>query len=260
MQKLQMKELEHFFRFCDNHSVLVDEDIIQYYEKIQADIDKLKNTQNKIRKKLGGYLNQDDAFPEDKYELTDYFLNYEDYETFFKRNERRNDTDIRDRRKRVKNKMLEIHKIVYPKVKCLGEECHWSEQHVTSLILPSVYNLGKVSWLGVRYGKTKKEIDAVNFSLGNDNKDEIRGFQKHGCIQFCVTPEGFEVNIFLAVRQDAIDRAYLLEKLDEKKIAITEEIKKLRGEGMTWVITSDSKMRIGNLKLMMKMRRVFVIS
>ncbi|MDA8227753.1 MAG: phospholipase D family protein [Desulfitobacterium hafniense] len=236
----KLAELERFFNYCDFNSTEVNNDVINYYLDYQAEIEALNKAQKKLRKKIKGYIHQDDAMDSDDYDIDDFYFSFSDYETFFNRNAPRDDMDIREQRKIVQNKMLAIHDKVYSKIKKLGVNCHWNPKHVTSVIRPCVYNKGRVGWLGIRYGKTKKEVDILNQWLDYKEKDEIKGFQKHGCLQFCIVPKGFEINLFLAVRHDAIDRAYVQEKMDQLEPRITKEISKLQGYGMTWEIYNDA--------------------
>ena len=235
----KLSEIERFFKYCDFHSTTVTEDIIKYYRDNQKEIEALKQAQKQLRKTLKGYIHQGDAMDPDDYEIDSYYFTFSDYETFFDRNVQRDDMDIRERRKIVQDKMLAIHKNIYPRIQKLNLYCHWNPNHITSLINPCVYNKGKVGWLGIRYGKSKKEVDILNQYLDSNEKDEIKGFQKHGCLQFCITPSGFEINLFLAVRHDAIDRAYVQEKIQQLKPKITKEISKLQGYSMTWEIYNE---------------------
>lgn len=214
--------------------------VIKYFIDHQAEIAKIKQENRKLMKKLKGFITFEDALDEDDYDIQDFYFNFEDYEVFFERNAKRSDSDIMERRANVRKKMLDIHSKVYPQIKQLGVNCHWNEKNITSMICPCEFNKGRVGWIGVRYGKLKKEIDVVNQSLGQNEKDEIKGFQKHGCMQFCIVPNGFEINLFLAVKHDAIDRSYLQGNLDKLKTQIETEINKLRGYGMLWEIQNES--------------------
>lgn len=236
----KLTEIEGFFRFCDYRATDVTEEVIQYYKDNQAEIEALQKAQKKLKKKIKGYIRQDDAMDPDDYSIEDYYFTFADYETFFKRNEARDDMDIREKRKVVQDKMLAIHEEVYPQIKKLGVNCHWNPKNISSILKPCEYNRGKVGWIGVRYGKTKKEVDVVNECLGKNEKDEIKGFQKHGCLQFCIVPNGFEINLFLAVRHDAIDRGHVQDKMNQLKPKITKEISRLQGYEMTWEIYNEA--------------------
>lgn len=213
--------------------------MIKYYKEHQDEIEALKQVQKKLRKKIKGYINQDDAIDLEDYNIEHYYLTFSDYETFFNRNAPRTDMDIMNQRKIVQDKMLSIHNNIYSRIKQLGLNCHWSSNNITSLIKPCVYNKERVGWIGIRYGKTKKEVDILNQGLSSKEKDEIKGFQKHGCLQFCIVPSGFEINLFLAVRHDAIDRAHVQEHIIQLAPNITKEIYKLKGNGMSWEIYND---------------------
>jgi HKD family nuclease len=178
----KINEVERFFKFCDFNATEVNDDIINYYKDNQEEIKELNRAQKKLKKKLKGYIHQDDELDPDDYDINDYYFNFSDYENFFARNEIRDDADIRERRKIVQNKMLAIHDKIYPQIKKLGVYCHWNPKHISSLIRPCEYNRGRVGWLGIRYGKSKKEVDVLNQYLDANEKDEIKGFQKHACL------------------------------------------------------------------------------
>jgi uncharacterized protein YktB (UPF0637 family) len=232
----QLTSVRKFLAFCECISIPLTSNIIDYYRENAAEIEELKITQKKLRRKLSGFIYKDDAILPDQYAIDDHYFNYEDYEIFFERNRMLNGSAIQEKRKLVQEKMLRIHEKIYPKVKKLGISCHKRPDNVTSLIIPSVYNHYMVAWMGVRYGKTPKEIDALNYGA---EKDDIYGFQKHGCLQFCLVDNGFEVNLFFAVKNDAVDRDYIGENIKKLKPKIEIELEKLQGYGMKWVINDD---------------------
>lgn len=229
------KDVASFFAYCRTRSLAVDDAMIAYYESITPQLKKLDDTQRGLHTQFRGYQRSSDPFDEHTYDFTNSFFKYEDYEVLFPRNQANsNNPDIQAQRKKLQQKLLQIHAQVYPEINKLGLFCHRSKDHITSLTFPCKYNHGKVGWMGVRYGKSPKEIDQLN--LGTESKEEEYGFQKHGCIQFCVGADGFEINLFHAVRHDAIDRAYLHENLKKQATSIIKEIEKLNGQGMVWRI------------------------
>ena len=131
----------------------MNEDIINWYIDIESELEELRKIQDKIRKKIFKPETKDDPFEEDEYDIKDYYFTFSDYETFFSRNECKEDNIIRSSRLEVKHKILDIHKSIYRKVKALDIDCHWNPNNITSLIRPCQYNKGRVAWLGVRYGK-----------------------------------------------------------------------------------------------------------
>lgn len=229
-----IESVTSFFAYCNRRAKEVDSEVIQYYKDNQAKIADLHRTQKKLSSTLMGFTRQDDAFPLDKYDLDGFYFGYEDYETFFTRNRKKSDSDIQAKRKRVQSKMLAIHQLLYPSIKKLGIAHHKRKENITSLIIPHPVNFGSVGWLGVRYGKTPPEVDVLN--AGKEKEDDTYGFQKHGCLQFSIGSAGFDINLFLAVRHGAIDRAYVHENMMSLKPKIESELVKLQGQGMEWVI------------------------
>ena len=231
----KLESLVKFFDFCEHKATPINDEIIEYYEENSEAIEELQIAQRKLRKKLNGYIHKDDALNEDELDIDKFYFTFEDYETFFVHNQTRDDIEIRERRKIVQDKMLAIHKKIYQTIKKMGIECHWRPENITSLINPCVFNKGRVGWMGIRYGKTKGEVAALNFNA----EDLTIGFQKHACLQYCIIPSGFEINLFLAVKHDAIDRAYLHENLKKLQPKIEKEIAKLKGYSMTWEIYDE---------------------
>lgn len=199
----------------------------------------LKNlieNKKKLEKEIYKFQNNDDAFDKDEYDLSNRYFNFDDYETLFLRNQSLEDIEINKRRKIIQNKILAVDKYIYKKVKKLGVYHHWRESNITSLIRPCVYNNGKVGWVGARYGKHEDEIKVLN---NGATKDEELGFQKHACLQYCITQYGVEINLFHAVKRDAVDRGYLHEKINSLAPNIIDEIDNLKGEYYVWYIDND---------------------
>lgn len=233
------KSVTSFFGACERIAQRVNAEVIQYYKDIQSDIEDLHKGQRRLSAKLTGFTHKDDSFSPDDYDIGNYYFNYEDYETFFPRNQKEAGAAIADKRKRVQTKMLSIHQQIYPSIKQLGIAHHKRKENITSLIVPHPINQYSVGWLGVRYGKTPPEVDVLN--MGKDKDDDIYGFQKHGCLQYSIGSDGFDINLFLAVRHDAIDRAYLHQHLTELKPKIESRLRKLQGQGMEWVIWDSAQ-------------------
>lgn len=232
-------KVDLFFEYCKNKSKEVDEEMIDWYMGIESELEQLRKVQNKIKKKIFQKEKQDDAFDEDDYNLDEYYFRYEDYELLFTRNMSKEDTTIKKSRADLRDKILEIHNLIYKDIKKLGINCHWRKENISSLIRPCMYNHYSVDWMGVRYGKTEDEVKGLN--VGVSSKDEELGFQKHACIQYAISPYGFEVNLFHSVPKEAIDRDYLHKKLIELDFrqSLEEELYKLKGYGFTWSIGSE---------------------
>lgn len=232
-----VRAINTFFDYCGNIATDVTAEVIQYYKNNQAKIKELHHSQKKLSAVLKGFTHQNDAFLPEEYDLTGFYFNYVDYETFFLRNRKKSSAEIKVKREQVQSKMLNIHKQIYPEIKKMGIAHHKRKENITSLIIPHPINQYTVGWLGVRYGKTSSEVDVLSKKVGKG--DDIYGFQKHGCLQYSIGSNGFEINLFLAVRHAAIDRDYLHENLGKLKSKIELELIKLKNQGMQWVIWNN---------------------
>jgi hypothetical protein len=228
-------KLNNFFDYCNSHSKAVDAKIIESYKNSIAEIEQLKGVSKQLKKKLYLFEKKDDPFDEDEYDLTNYYFTFEDYETLFPRFYKLNDINIRNRRVVIKNKLLGIQRKVNTELNKLNLYCHWNPKNITSLIEPNQFNHNEVTWVGVRYGKHKKEVDAFNSAGILDNDDAIH-FQKHACLQYSISGSCFQINLFHAVSGGAIDRWYLTENLSKLAPKIEAELAKLKGNGLKWVI------------------------
>ena len=230
--------IELFFAQCEKKSMPVDEDIITAYKKHAAELGELDDIRKKANKVFSKIFYPDDPFPESEYNFVNLYFKFKDYETFFPRNWEKGDSVILERRKEVQEKMLKIHERIYRKIKSMGIMHHKRTENITSSIVPSFWNNGQVAWLGVRYGKTPREIELINEGINKQEQDAY-GFQKNGCLQFSIGGYGFEVNLFLAVRNDAIDRSYLHKNIRDLEQKIIFEMSKIKGKGMEWVIDDE---------------------
>jgi len=239
----ELSQVSAFFDFCERKATSVNDEIIGYYKSIQGDVRELSRNQRTLTSLLTGFMKKDDAFAPDDYDINDYYFNFNDYETFFSRNAKKADSEIRKKRESVQKKMLSIHENVFPSIRKLGIFHHKRKDNITSLIIPHVVNKYTIGWIGVRYGKTPDEVDVLNINKEKD--DDVYGFQKHGCLQFSIHSNGFEISFFLAVRNGAIDRMWLNEngfkRLKEKRNKIEAELSKLKGHGFVWTVWNDGE-------------------
>lgn len=150
-----------------------------------------------------------------------YFTN-DDYQVFTEKNSAVKTSEMIQKRKALKNKMLKLHEKIYPEIEKIGLGCHDNSNNITSKIEPSKYN-GKINnWLLVRYGKTANELEPYF------------GFTKHACIQFGIFEnKGFVIELFLG-RCDGFDFGKINRVKNED---IESEIAKLQGYGMKWEIS-----------------------
>lgn len=252
-KEVNVEKLTYFFDYCKNNAVLSDVSIIEFYKELEEDMKELKNLQQQVRKKIKKRTTLNDSFQRDEYDLTDFFFTYEDYETLFRRNEQLKTNALKQRREEIRVKLLSIDRMLRKYTNKLDLYPHWNPHNITSSIEPNIFNRHRVSWLGIRYGKTEGEVKLLNTDLpktwdryeSSKGKNEQLGFQKHSCIQFCLVPHGFEVILFHAVANEAIDRGYVHDLIDNNKRAelkrIIRAVDKLKGKGFTWYISDPNK-------------------
>lgn len=157
-----------------------------------------------------------------------YFLDA-DYEIFTQANSNVKTAALDKKRKAVQSKLLKIHEAVYPRLQLLGIACHSDKRYITSDIKPNRFNGTFNSWLFVRYGRTKEEME--NFkAIGI-------GFTELACIQYGLFEgKDFCIELFLGAK-NGYDRQLLPKAMRRNRAAIEAEIEKLRGFGMKWEIT-----------------------
>lgn len=154
----ELEKVRAFFDFCESRATAVDDELIQYYKEQQPAFNEISQAQQRAKHRLTGFIRHNDPFAADSYDFTDSYFSFEDYEIFFARNAKRTDSAIKHRRIEVQQKMLAVHKLIFPSIKKLGIAHHKRLENITSTIFPSDYNLHRVGWVGVRYGKLPHEI------------------------------------------------------------------------------------------------------
>lgn len=167
--------------------------------------------------------------------LENYYFNEKDYEIFDENNVSSIRPEILEQRKIVQQKLYDINDNIKDELLKKNLHNHWRNENITSLIYPCVFNLGKVNWLGIRYGRSKREVNQLNCNLGANSK-ERKGFQKHACFQINIESKGIAIGLYHAVAEGAIDRMFLHEYIDDKKDILIREIEKIQGYGFVWDI------------------------
>lgn len=228
----EINQLERFINFCKLHTVELSGEHIDFYKNQESKLTELKKIKAQITQQLGNFEKRDDPFSVDTYDLTDYYFSFHDYEVFFSRNVSDNSSRLVMQRKVVQEKLLKIHSIIERRINALNLYAHWDKSNITSLTYPCLYNKNRVDWMGIRYGKSRKEI-----VLGGGVKESYESFTKHACLQYDVYPNGFEIVLFFAVPSDAVDRSYLAENIDMIADRINQTASKMKGYGLQWNIS-----------------------
>ena len=141
-----------------------------------------------------------------------YFNGYY-YKLFRTELQDKNTRELREGRKEIQDKLLEINNDLKLKISKYNLYPHWKKENITSLLFPCEYNHGKVNWIGLRYGRSKKEISYLN--KGREMNDPFLGFQKYNCFQIDISIDGLDMGIYHSVPNDAVDRMYVREHIEE---------------------------------------------
>ena len=177
-----------------------------------------------------------------------WYFTDEDYDAFSFENESSTDKPVRDAREGVRLKLLDLNKPLLKRLLKAGIKLYnhpasiRNPKLITSLTTPCEFNKGKVSWLGIRYGKSEQHLNLLNYGIeprwksGRDNEIDKLGFQKYACLQVDVDYSGVDVGIYHAVPHDALDRAYLHDNIDKKSSEIINALSKIRFKGYEWSI------------------------
>jgi HKD family nuclease len=226
-----------FVDYCKNAAITVNAEVIEAYREKAEELQKLYHSNKRISNQIASIFGNDDPFVEADYDFSNKFFEFEDYETLFPKNQTDKSTPIVNRREKIREKMEYINDILVPQFKKLNLHNHWSKKNLTSLLFPNFYNHNRVGWIGIRYGKHEKEVKFLNSQYGLSKKSEdYSSFQKHACMQFSVVSNGITVGLFHAVANDAIDRGYLHDHIDDKSQEIINHLKGINGEGFIWHI------------------------
>lgn len=167
-----------------------------------------------------------------------WYFTDDDYNVFERSRQVKNGKEEKEDRCVVQDKLLELNRNLLPKLYKAGMDLynHPNKKNITSQTVPCEYNKGHVSWLGVRYGKSEKHLSLLNYGLTYADKDDKLGFQKYACMQVDVCYSGVDIGIYHAVPNDALDRAYLHENIDNIADKIINELNKIRFKGYKWSI------------------------
>ena len=114
--------------------------------------------------------------------LENYYFNEKDYEIFNEENVSSIRPEILEQRKIVQQKLYDINDNIKDELVKKNLHNHWRNENITSLIYPCVFNLGRVNWLGIRYGRSKSmnfEIVGIQQKRGEYAQCRQRGWKQH---------------------------------------------------------------------------------
>ena len=226
-----------FWENLSENSVAVTKDVIELYKTYQKTLPpKLKNNDGNLQNQLEIIKQSQQelkAYPD----LTGFYFDVDDYITVSKKWYKVTSSEALKRRKVIQDKLLTLHKEIEPHVQKCDLHPHYHKDYVSSGIVPSVFNHGRVGAIWVRYGKHKHELNPYGGVVRKNrrgNKDPIEQFHKHACFQVSFTSNGMDLGLFHSTAHDGIDRYYVREHWDRIKKEIEHNYHRLIGNSFVW--------------------------
>jgi hypothetical protein len=229
--------IQSFFDYCKEVAILVDEEVINKFNQMDeinkeieaSDLIKMKKKElEKIKKDLFNSRKLDESIVYG--DISEFYFKQEDYEVFNKHNSFSDDPAIKSQRKETLSKILEIDKDIAPKLKNIGLEHHYRPANIANSIIRNETNNFRVNWLGVRYWNNTKKLQATYASDTSSTK--------YANLQYNLENEEFEIGLFHAVKDGAIDRIFLRKNIENIKDKIIEQLDsiKMQTTGFKWYI------------------------
>lgn len=260
--EIDKNEIITFFDYCKSNSTLVNgnAELLEIYKDMDIESNKIENNYdvkvsnskiNKLKIKIKQIKRKETPIEYRYDNLDGYFFQKEDYEVFNNKNAIKTDSETNKQRDIVKDKLLEINKDIKDEIiRRFNLHNHYRPANVISPVnaRPNpAFNNNKLVWLGIRYGRDESEIKLLNSLNNYRDSNDYYGFQKYTCFQINISYEYqtpfFEVGIFHAVPDGAVDRSHLREQLLKDKdlsLNIMEELNKLKGHGLVWTAFDDN--------------------
>lgn len=234
---LEKSPVSDFWKHLSENSVKVTKDVITLYQsyqdtlppKVQKKDDILQSELEEVKQKQ----HEMKVYPD----LTGFYFDVDDYVTVSKAWYRISSTEANKRRKVIQDKLLVLHKNIEPKVKIWDLHPHYHKDYISSGIIPSLFNHGRVGAIWIRYGKHKDELNPYGSVMEKHkrrNKDPIEQFHKHACFQVSFVPNGIDLGMFHGTAHDGIDRYYVREHWDKIKKEIHTNYQNLVGHNYVW--------------------------
>lgn len=234
---LDVSPMCDLWEYLSGNSIAVTKDVLGLYQKYQRTLaSKFKAKDETLQIELE--IIKQNQFKIKKYpDLSSFYFDIQDYITVSKDWYKDSSSQVVNRRKVIQDKLLNLHKGIEPQVKKWDLHPHYHKDYISSGIIPSVYNHGRVGAIWVRYGKHKDELNPYGAVVKKDrrgNKDPIEQFHKHACFQVSFTSNGIDLGLFHSTAHDGIDRYFVREHWDIIKQKIEHNYQSLIGRSFVW--------------------------
>lgn len=168
-----------------------------------------------------------------------YFNDF-DYEAFAPENVSLNTQAVRQRRKGIQEKLLDIN----DDIKSILEKQynlypHHKKEHITSLLYPCEYNKGMVHWICMRYGRNHE----IFKDFARNKEENYLGFQKYNNFQISIYETGVDMGMYHSVPYNSYDRDFVREKLKkgdkEFKVKLINAVEQIQKYNYKFKVNSE---------------------
>lgn len=236
--------LEAFWDYLWENCVSVNDEIINFYRELPTvePSQEINQAQVKLNKKLqAAYEKQciESYYPD----LSEFYFNVDDYRIFNEEYWRSGTAEVKERRKATQQKLYELNEAIETFAFRNDLYPHYHKEHLTSGIVPSIYNFERVTGIWMRYGKHKSELNPFGTAGYWKKSSPIEQFHKHACLQLSIGSEGLNIGMFHSTANDGVDCHHVDERWDEVKQKILNAYDSIKGYSFVWTFYSNRENR-----------------
>ncbi|MFB7159530.1 phospholipase D family protein [Lysinibacillus sp. NPDC056232] len=235
--------LEEFWDYLWQNCISVNDEVITLYRELPA-VEPSQEAEQalvKLNKKLQtAYEKQciESAYPD----LTGFYFNVDDYSIFNEEYWQSGSSEVRMKRKTTQEKFYELNEAIQSFAYRNDLHPHYKKEHLTSGIVPSIYNFERVTGIWMRYGKHKSELNPFGTTFGKKSSP-IEQFHKHACLQLSIGSEGLNIGMFHSTANDGVDCHHVDEHWNEVKQRILNVYDKIKGYNFVWSFYNNRENR-----------------
>lgn len=122
---------------------------------------------------------------------------------------------------------------------------HYDREHLTSGIVPSPFNFGRVTGIWMRYGKHKDELQLFgkSYKQSKAQKAPIEQFHKHACLQLAIGEHGLSMGMFHSTANDGVDCGHVKDHWPDVQQKIRAVYGQVQGHQFVWTFHSNRENR-----------------
>lgn len=176
-------------------------------------------------------------------DLSDFYFKVDDYRIFNEEYWHSGTAEVKAQRKATQQKFYELNEAIETFASRNDLYPHYHKEHLTSGIVPSIYNFERVTGIWMRYGKHKSELNPFGTAGYWKKSSPIEQFHKHACLQLSIGSEGLNIGMFHSTANDGVDCHYVDEHWNEVKQNILKVYEAIKGYEFIWTFYSNRENR-----------------